>query len=66
MSDELKESISSLLASMVVILLDSLFIFWAWNGFAWKFNLPIFSYWHWVVTLMAFRAFFPSNKNKGK
>ena len=52
----MKDTIVSLLIALFIILLDALFCFWAWNGFAWEFNLPTFNYWHWVVTLMAVRA----------
>lgn len=27
----------------------------AWNSFANGFNLPTFSYWHWLITLFAIR-----------
>jgi hypothetical protein len=29
---------------------------WAWNGFAEAFNLPTFTFWHWLATVLAFRA----------
>ncbi len=32
-----------------------LFCLLAWNNFAWEFNLPIFSYWHWMVVVLAIR-----------
>jgi len=63
----MKDIISSLIAGVLVILLDSLFCFWAWNGFARAFNLPIFDFWHWVCTFMAVRALFEFKTiNKGK
>lgn len=52
----MKDTIVSLLTALFIILLNAVFCFWAWNGFALKFNLPTFDYWHWVVTLMAVRA----------
>lgn len=52
----MKDTIVSLLAALFIILLNAVFCFWAWNGFALEFNLPTFNYWHWVVTLMAVRA----------
>lgn len=46
-----------LTALVIVIFLESLLCFLAWNGFAWAFNLPQFSYWHWVATYSAIRFF---------
>ena len=63
----MKDTIASLLAGIIVILIDSLFCFWAWNGFAQEFHLPIFNFWHWVCTLMAVRSLFEIKTiNKGK
>ena len=27
----------------------------AWNTFAWEFNLPTFSFWHWMLVVLAIR-----------
>lgn len=54
----MKDILVSLIVSLLMILLDALFCFWAWNGFAWEFNLPTFNFWHWACTLMAVRALF--------
>ena len=54
----MKEALATFTVAIVLILLDALFCFWAWNGFACEFNLPTFNFWHWVCTLMAIRALF--------
>lgn len=47
----------TLTAAIIIALFGGLLCFLAWNGFAQAFNLPQFSYWHWVVTYYAIRFF---------
>lgn len=58
-----RELSQDFIAAVAQILFKALFCFVAWNGWAWEFNLPQFSYWHWVVTFMAIR--FLISKAKG-
>lgn len=42
-------------ALIVSIFVAPLFCMIAWNTFAWEFNLPVFSYWHWMAVVLAIR-----------
>lgn len=53
--DKLREISQDYLTAMFVSLFGGLICFLAWNGWAWEFNLPQFSYWHWVATFAAIR-----------
>lgn len=62
---------SSLFLSTTIILcfFGGFMCFLAWNGFAWAFNLPQFSFWHWVATYTAIRVLHGNTKlhvEKGK
>ena len=51
------------MSKVVAVILSSLFIaplfcLIAWNTFAGEFNLPTFSYWHWMVVVLAIRFTF--------
>jgi len=54
----MKEAISVWIKVLIMVFLIPLWCLLAWNGFAWEFNLPTFSYWHWVVTALAVRGIF--------
>ena len=52
----------------VSIFIAPLFCLIAWNTFAWEFNLPTFSYWHWMAVVLAIRFTLGKTKvniNKG-
>ena len=53
--DKLREISQDYLTAMLVSFFGGLVCFLAWNGWAWEFNLPQFSYWHWVATFAAIR-----------
>ena len=46
----------ALSTTIVLCLFGGFMCFLAWNGFAWEFNLPQFSFWHWVATYTAIRV----------
>lgn len=53
----IRKSICSAIACAIVTLgLTPLFCVLAWNTFAWEFNLPTFTYWHWMVVILAIRG----------
>lgn len=52
----MRDIIISFITALLIFLLDAWFCFMAWQGFASAFNLPMFDFWHWAVTLMAVRA----------
>lgn len=54
----MKEIVNVIIKLLIITFVIPLWCFLAWNGFAWEFNLPIFSYWHWVVTALAIRGIF--------
>lgn len=41
---------------LLIVFAIPLFAFLAWNGFAAAFNLPFFSYWHWVAVVLAIKG----------
>ena len=53
--DKLREISQDYITAMLVSFFGGLICFLAWNGWAWEFNLPQFSYWHWVATFVAIR-----------
>ena len=52
---DMKETLTNLFAAIYIVLLGGLICFLSWNGWASAFNLPRFSYWHWVATFTAIR-----------
>lgn len=48
--------ISQCITVIILCFFGGFMCFLAWNGFAWEFNLPKFSFLHWVVTYTAIRA----------
>ena len=58
-----KNVISKLIAVIAVDFLGGFLCYIAWNGWAWEFNLPQFSYLHWVATFCAIRFL---QKSKGE
>ena len=54
----MKEIISTIIKLLAVAFIIPLWCMISWNGFAYEFNLPTFSYWHWVVTAIAIRGIF--------
>lgn len=54
----MKENMSTLFKLCAIVFIIPWWCMIAWNGFAWEFNLPTFSYWHWVVTALAIRGIF--------
>lgn len=50
-----KNTLTDTLVAIYIVFLGGLLCFLAWNGWAWEFNLPQFSYWHWVATFAAIR-----------
>ena len=52
----MKEVIRVWIKLLIVAFVIPLWCLIAWNGFALAFNLPTFSYWHWVVTALAIRG----------
>ena len=53
--NDIKAATTDFLTAIYIILLGGLLCFLSWNGWAWAFNLPRFSYWHWVATYAAIR-----------
>lgn len=56
----MKEIMSTVFKMGAIVFIIPLWCMIAWNGFAGEFNLPTFSYWHWVVTALAIRGIFTS------
>lgn len=54
----MKEIMITLFKLCIILFIIPLWCMIAWNGFACEFNLPTFSYWHWVVTAIAIRGIF--------
>jgi hypothetical protein len=50
-----RETSQDFIVAIILIFFGAFLCFLAWNGWAWEFNLPQFSYWHWVATFAAFR-----------
>ena len=61
-----RELSQDFIVAVVLIFFQAFFCFVAWNGWAWEFNLPQFSYWHWVITFTAVRFLFNKTNIKGK
>lgn len=51
----MRETLQNLIVAINLIFFGGFICFLAWNGWAWEFNLPQFSYWHWVATFAAIR-----------
>ena len=59
------ENLTSIVVALLTCVLGSLLCFLAWNGWAWEFNLPQFSYWHWLATYTAIRGIIGRVKTGG-
>lgn len=53
-------------ALLAIIFIIPVWCMLAWNSWAWKFNLPQFGYWHWVVTILAIRTVYNNVKRDKK
>ena len=62
------ELITNWIVALWLIFFGAFMCHLAWNGWAWEFNLPQFSYWHWVATFTAIRLIRGGipQKEKGK
>ena len=56
----------TLIITLLTVGIVLFFIPWmcmiAWNNWAYEFNLPLFNYWHWFVTVLALRGVFGYHK----
>lgn len=62
----MKEFVMEWITAITLCFFGGFMCFLAWNGFAWGFNLPQFSFWHWVATYTAIRAIRGTIKKEGK
>ena len=59
----MENTIKIVLQALVLTCFGALLCMLAWNGFAWEFNLPQFSYWHWMATFAAIRLLQKGKRN---
>lgn len=58
--------VGSIIANIIPALVGGLFLMIGWNGIAWQFNLPQFTYWVCVSVFYVLHSFISAVRSKTK